>query len=560
MSDWRVKFQSDKQYKDCRLTDMTNIEKAKDLINALIKARKNLRMYPVNHPIYEKTVDDFNLKMFSCLEVDTIKIRINQYDIYFDDEVIYHSKDKDESLALFFFKDGLREMSFSHGITRNEINEFLRIISLDFEKDVLDDDIVTLLWEEDFQHIKYVVDDAFLFEDEGYVQNAVEQAKSVSSRSAEIMKVYESAISIESSPKVDIVPITDDDIQRIAKEIENDPPDKSHTLIRMLFEILYLAQKKDEYEVISRWIEQTLEYAMTNGNMEIVNYVLTNTNGNSKSYVYHEQVQGLLKNIENYINSAAFIKLFGDVINNRGDIPGELLQKFSSLLNSNSIPHFISILDKMNDISSRRIVLSILTEVGRKDVALVAKGLNSRKWYVVRNIVYVLRQIGDKSSVQHLVKIAGHHDKRVRKEAVHALGEMGSDEVLHILKEHMSDEVSSVRIAAFRAAGQMGTELSKKVILEQIGSKQFRDKSFAEKKEIFQVLSRWKEKDVIDFLVKIATKRIFFKRVKNNETRAVAMQCLGLLRADNVRQIAERYKNSNNTLLRKQALEILRGH
>ncbi|HBH61676.1 MAG TPA: hypothetical protein DDX85_08065, partial [Nitrospiraceae bacterium] len=160
MSDWSLKFQSYKQYKDCCLTDMTNIEKAKDLINALIKARKNLRMYPVHHPIYEKTVDDFISKMFSCLEVDTIKIRINQYDIYFDDEVIYHSKDKDESLALFFFKDGLREMSFSHGITRNEINEFLRIISLDYEKDVLDDDIVTLLWEEDFQHIKYVVDDA----------------------------------------------------------------------------------------------------------------------------------------------------------------------------------------------------------------------------------------------------------------------------------------------------------------------------------------------------------------------------------------------------------------
>ncbi len=539
---------------------MKDFEKAKELINALIKTRKNLRIYPVKHPMYEKTVDDFTSKMSSCLEDDTIKIRINQYDILFNDEVIYHSKDKDESLALFFFKDGLRELSFSKGITRDEINDFLRIISLDYEKEVQDDDIVTLLWEEDFQHIKYMVDDSFLFDEEGYEQIAVEQAKSVSRRDADIMKVYNNPIRLGSLPTVDIVSITHDDIQSIVKEIENDSHDKSHTLIRMLFEILYLADKKDEYEVITRCIKQTIEYAMMNANMAIVNYIIANIKSSSKRYEHHGQFNGLLEHIENYINSAAFIKLFGEVINNGRDIPGELLQEFSSLLNVNSIPHFISILGEMNDISSRRIVISILTEVGRKDVALVANGLNNNKWYVVRNIIYILRQIGDRSSIQHLVRIVGHHEKRVRKEAVFALGEMGSDEVLHILKDRMSDAALPVRIAAFRAVGQMGTALSKKVVLEQISTKQFRDKSFSEKKEILRILSRWKEKDVIDYLIKIATKKAFFKRVKNNETRAAAIHCLGLIRADNVRQLAERYKKSSNALLRTQALEILKGH
>lgn len=136
---------------------------------------------------------------------------------------------------------------------------------------------------------------------------------------------------------------------------------------------------------------------------------------------------------------------------------------------------------------------------------------------------------------------------------------MGDDGVLPVLKEHMSDEESSVRIAAFRAAGHMGTPLSKKLVLQQIGSNQFRDKSFSEKKEILQVLSRWKEKDVVDFLARIATRRVFFKRLKNNETRAAAIQCLAMIRADNVRGIAERYKSSGNNLLRTKALEILRG-
>lgn len=358
---------------------MTTSENVSDLIKALVKAKKNLRMYPVNHPVYEKTVDKFNDEMDSCLQVDAIKIRINQYDILFNDEVVYHCKDKDESLALFFFKDGLRELSFIKGITRNEISAFLGIISMDYEKDVLDDDIVTLLWEEDFQHIKYIADDAFLFEDEAYEQDAVEHVKSESGRSAEIMKAFKSAVSLEESSSANIISITNDDIRYIAEEIENDKADKSHILIRMLFEILYLAQRKDEGDVVNRCIKQALDHAMINANMEIVNYVITNTSGNPERYEYSEEVNGILKHIESYINSAAFIKLFGKVINNGAKITGELLTKFSSLLNRNSIPHFISILGEMDDISSRRSVIGILTEVGRKDVTLVANGLNNGK-------------------------------------------------------------------------------------------------------------------------------------------------------------------------------------
>ncbi len=539
---------------------MTNFEKAKDLINALVKAKKNLRLYPVNHPMYEKTVDDFNSKMSSCLEVDTIKIRINQYDIVFNDEVIYHSKDKDESLALFFFKDGLRELSFFKGITRSEVKEFLGIISLDFEKDVLDDDIVTLLWEEDFQHIKYIVDDAFLLEDEAYERKAVEQAKSAGGSTADIIKAYEYAINLESSSKADIIQLTNDDIQHIVQELENNQQDKSHTLVRILFEMIYLAQKNDEYDVVAGCIKQTLKLAITNSRLEIVNYVLINARRDSKRPLCPEQVSEHLETIYNYINSADFLNMFGDEINNGAVFPIDALKEFGGLLNINSIPHLISILGEMKNISSRRTVINILIEVGRRDIALVANGLNDGRWYVVRNIIYILRQIRDRSSVEYIIKSTGHPDKRVKKEVVQALGEMGADKALDIIKEYMSDGAESVRIAAFRAGGQIGTPSSKRLVIDQIGSKIFSDKNFSEKKEIFKVLGRWKEKNVIDFLVRIIQKRGLFNSTKNNETRAAAIHCLGLMGAEDVRHLAERYKESHNTLLRTQALEILKTY
>ena len=74
------------------------------------------------------------------------------------------------------------------------------------------------------------------------------------------------------------------------------------------------------------------------------------------------------------------------------------------------------------------------------------------------------------------------------------------------------------------------------------------------------MLCRWKEKDVSDFLVKTVKKWALLKRTKNNETRAAAVYCLGLLGTDNVRHIIEKLTKSKNRLLRTQALETLRKH
>ena len=53
------------------------------------------------------------------------------------------------------------------------MEDFLKIISLDFNRDVLDDDIVTLFWEKDFQNIQYVVDETVLADEDDYEEGAV---------------------------------------------------------------------------------------------------------------------------------------------------------------------------------------------------------------------------------------------------------------------------------------------------------------------------------------------------------------------------------------------------
>jgi len=94
-----------------------DIKEAKDILQNILKAKKSIRMYPQNNPIYIKTIEDSYQRLSSYFEYkDTFTLKIKQNSILYDTEEIYVNPEKEDNLALFFFKDGLREITFNKGL------------------------------------------------------------------------------------------------------------------------------------------------------------------------------------------------------------------------------------------------------------------------------------------------------------------------------------------------------------------------------------------------------------------------------------------------------------
>jgi HEAT repeat protein len=194
-------------------------------------------------------------------------------------------------------------------------------------------------------------------------------------------------------------------------------------------------------------------------------------------------------------------------------------------------------------------VIEALIVLGKKDIQALARGLDDRRWFVVRNIIYILRKIGDKRALEYLLRTVRHGDIRVRKEVIKALGELGGREVIQTLKECLDDPDVQVRVLSAKALGSTGSEAAKKIILEKISDNMFKEKEFEEKREFYEVLSKWKDTEVFDFLVRALEKKTFFGRVKNYENRTCAAFCLGLLGNKDALPILYKHKESNNKLL-----------
>ena len=233
------------------------------------------------------------------------------------------------------------------------------------------------------------------------------------------------------------------------------------------------------------------------------------------------------------------------------EIDEKVFKEFIQFFDKNAIAPLIKFLGELKTIHARKSVIEALIILGRKDIPALSRGLDDQRWYVVRNIIYILRKIGDKRAVEYLLNTVRHGDVRVRKEVIKAFGELGGRDVVQTLRECSTIRIRRYGLAAANAFGKIGSEAAKKIILEKISGKMFKEKEFEEKREFYDVLSRWKDAEIFDFLTRILKKRFFFGRARNYENKACAAFCLGILGNKDALPILYKYINSNNKLLRE---------
>ncbi len=535
-----------------------DIKAAKEIIHAILRTKKNLRMYPENNPIYARTIGDTYTRFRSFFNYrDELNLKINQNDILYDSEQIYYNPGKDDNLAFFFFKDGLREITFKNGLSETEIEEFLKILSLDFDREFVDDDIVTLLWERDFQNIRYVVDEAFLAEDEDYETEAVREIKEKAPDADELLKAYDDAFKADEVKGVSIVPLTDDHLHSLARELERDVYDKTDKLVEILFEMLYQAESAGDYEDALNFLEGAIEFSIRHGNMETASSIMKRATGLINDPSLPDNVKRQMRLLFSFPSSGEMIKLLGELLDSV-EIDEKVFDEYVRFLDKNAIPPFITILGELKSINARKNVINALTFLGGKDIRALASGLQDSRWYVVRNIIYILRKIGDKKAEEYLLKAVRHSDVRVRKEVIKTLGELGNRGVLQTLKDCLEDPESQVRISAARALSNIAPEVAKRIILEKVSGKNFMDRDLDEKKEFYEILSQWKDGDVVDFLMRTLKKKSFFRGAVNDENRACAAYCLGLMGNKDALPVLYELRDSKNELLREYAYTAIK--
>ena len=531
-----------------------------DFLQSLLNAKKMVNLYQKNNPMYTKAIDNLFAKATDIFQqTGDIVIQIEPQALFAGGEQVYGSKEQHDNFAFLFFKEGLRELNFKRDVTKEELEDFLGIISMD-DKELRDNDIVSLLWDRNFQSIKHTVDDGVFAEEDGYESQATKQALEQTTPQDKIMEAYNDAFAAEDVMRIEIEPPSESDFEDVRIRLERDSEIKLYKIINILFELFWQTRDKDELGVYASIMKSLVVFLVHNGNMENLIDLMKKISITANDEETPAETRASLKEVLHHAGSPDTIKAMGPLIDNRTDVDEEILNDFTSYLENNAIQSFIMLLGELKNYASRKILIHILTDMGRRDINVLLGGLDDKRWYLVRNIILIIKQIGDIEAAQKMITKVRHTDTRVKTEVMKTIGDLKITQATSFLEQGLNADEQQVRIAAVRAMGHLRSEKAKQALIQQIKeNKAFIDKNYDEKKCFFEVLSLWKEDDVAEFFSGFLKLKSYFSRKKFTETMACAAYALGRMGNGDYLPLLKKHERASDPVLKENVRIAIRS-
>jgi HEAT repeat protein len=550
---------------------------ARDLMATFVKTIKAFRLYPSENP----SLIDFRgllLKKFQLFlkKYHSFIFQIGEYYFSFKGKIIYENIDLNTSLAFRLYKDGLRELRFMEGLEEREIQGLIDIVKGIDNINKLEDDLVTLLWEGAFIHISYLATDEFLDEISVFIPKNVKEFRQNLKFAPPAPKVafdfgeegeqdgfdLEAILSEKTSgpPSIEahqsVYFLTPDELERLRKETETETaPAAVFNIIDILLEIMALEKEeepfKDAVNVLQKMLDALLAMGEFQKGCDLLTrvYIILNT---------YQLADWQVKIIQQFVEAAGEpvqIERIGKVLEKEKGVKLEEVSKYLTLLRPNSIRALINLLGELSNSKARRVLCDVICEIGKNAIQIISSFINDHRWYLVRNIIYILARVGKEQALPYIQKGLNHGEARVRREAVQALGIIGGSKAFGLLVRALGDTDVRIRSMAALNLAKVGKKASLPPLLEVVQSKEFPKREKAEIKAFFDAIGMTGCDEVIQPLQKLLEQRSWFNRKKRVEIRKGAANALALIGTPEAKSILKSGMNSRNHNIQQACLQ-----
>jgi hypothetical protein len=128
-----------------------------ELVRALLRALRAFQMYLPNNPMYQRGAQNLQEAFLPVWAVlGELTFTVTETELTWEGEAVYSQPNKSESFAFWLYKDGMRSFTLRKGCEEDEVVRLLQTISLARQLPAdASDDLLTLLWEQEFTRVSY---------------------------------------------------------------------------------------------------------------------------------------------------------------------------------------------------------------------------------------------------------------------------------------------------------------------------------------------------------------------------------------------------------------------
>lgn len=535
-----------------------------ELLSLIGKGLRAVQLYMPNNPVYQRAIENVRV---ACRKIwqatEDLVLDVQETDLRWESNVVYSHDQKNESISWTLFKDGVRSVTLRPGVEDVELIRFMQVLhqARTLAADAADD-LLTLLWQEDFQHLSYTFRELSL--DAG---SPIETEEAPTASPADVRHQVEQEAPPQREPvSVDEFDTTlyfleDKEIAYLQSEVEREyAQDLRHNVLSLLFDLLELQTYGTVRAELISIVENFIPYLLGSGDFHSVAYIL-------------RELRGVLQSGRELIpeHRAAL-----EAIPARLSQPEALSQLLQSLDEAMVHPTEEELGDLFKELKPEALMTlaSWVSRLSNERVKTLVK--RSAERLATQNAAEVLKALAstDTSTALEMVRLAGRlrlngapegmgrllegGDREMKLAVVDALTSIASPTALRMLEAAVEDSDRDVRIAAVRFLSSRGHRGAFQRIESMITGGKLRQSDLTEKMAFFEAFGVLAGSAGIGMLERLLLPRGLLSRREDAETRACAAMALGRMKSPEARAVLERASQEKDALVRNAVSRALR--
>ncbi len=548
-----------------QLVDSTAVE---NLIQVLVKGLRAIQLYLPNNPIYQKAVENVRVAFGPVWEEYTeLEIRVTESDLMWEGISVYSQPSKSESVAWVLFKDGVRSLALEQGVEEEEIVGLLEVIkqAQNLPKDAADD-LLTLLWEQDFQKVRYTAVELgaegvvpLQPTEDGWVRGAAPEAEETKAKIAEDTRDVETPSGIVKIDEFDgtLYFLDESDLKYLQTEIEREySKDLPGNVLAMLFDLLELQTYTAVRAELISITENFIPYLLGAGDFHSVAYLLRELRA------ILERARELLpeqrKKIEELPARLSQGEVLGQLFQSLDEAlvtpTEEDLSELFGELRPEALQSVLEWLPQLSNESIREPLERAALRLASAHPDQVVQTLEEAEESVLLTTVRLVSRLKLPPFVPALGALLDRDELEVRKEAAAGLAAMNSPGAMRELERAIDDKDSNVRVVAVRALAERGHRAALAKVEAAVNGKWLKNAELTEKTAFFEAYGLLAGSAGIAALRPMLETKGLLRRKEDPETRACVAMALGKIGDDEAKAVLKVAASEEKDALVKNAI------
>jgi len=224
------------------------------------------------------------------------------------------------------------------------------------------------------------------------------------------------------------------------------------------------------------------------------------------------------------------------------DGQGETRQAVLDILRAFGISGLNVLLDALareRRVRDRRKLIDVIAALEPQDISPIVKRLNDHRWYVVRNMMLLLGELGNQDAPEAIAPQLPTADVRVCKEAIRALARVGGDRAAGLIVAMLEHDNVEIRLSAIRNASEACGVRAVPALVRIAKRKELLRRNDPERIAAVQALGRIGSGDAVPVLADILTEKTLWARASRTELVRNGAAALAQIRTPSARAVLE---------------------